>query len=253
MDRRIFSKVTPLLWVMVGLCSGINSAEAGPGGGTYYANSPAGGVSGTALRKFVDSLPGVGPPGCTQSVPPGTGTCNENNLGQFIPVAQKFATPPAGVPNDADYYEIGVVQYRKQLHSDLPLTTGNAPNGGTAPGKGTLLRGYSDLNPALGATDAAGAAARANYLGPLIIATSYDPTKPPGVNGNGKPVRVKLRNLLPTGAAGDLFIPTDTTLMGAGLGPDGSIVTRRTAPHFTFMAATPPGSAMVLPTSGQLR
>jgi len=30
---------------------------------------------------------------------------------------------------------------------------------------------------------------------------------------------VTFYNLLPTGAAGNLFIPVDTTLMGAGMGP----------------------------------
>ena len=34
-------------------------------------------------------------------------------------------------------------------------------------------------------------------------------------------MRVKFINELPTGAGGDLFIPTDTTAMGAGVGPDG--------------------------------
>ena len=32
---------------------------------------------------------------------------------------------------------------------------------------------------------------------------------------------MKFVNKLPTGAGGDLFIPTDTTAMGAGMGPDG--------------------------------
>ena len=32
---------------------------------------------------------------------------------------------------------------------------------------------------------------------------------------------MKFVNELPTGTAGDLFIPTDTTAMGAGIGPDG--------------------------------
>jgi FtsP/CotA-like multicopper oxidase with cupredoxin domain len=172
MNRHILHR---LLYVVLALAIapwGLNQALAGPGGGTYYANSPAGGASGLALRKFVDSLPGVGP-------------TNANNLGQYIPIAQKI-TPPAGVPNDGDYYEIGVVQYSEKMHSDLP--------------KKTLLRGYKDLNPAF-------ANISAHYLGPLIIAQ------------RDRPVRVKLRNLLPTGAAGDLFIPTDTTLMGAGMGP----------------------------------
>ena len=33
--------------------------NTGPVGVTWYANSPSGGGTGTALRKFVDSLPGL--------------------------------------------------------------------------------------------------------------------------------------------------------------------------------------------------
>jgi FtsP/CotA-like multicopper oxidase with cupredoxin domain len=66
------------------------------------------------------------------------------------------------------------------------------------------------------------------YLGPLIIAKTFDPTKPAGVAGNGKPVRLKFSNQLstsaagaagPFGLAGKLFLPVDTTVMGAGMGP----------------------------------
>ena len=32
--------------------------NTGPGGATWYANSPSGGTTGAALQKFVDSLPG---------------------------------------------------------------------------------------------------------------------------------------------------------------------------------------------------
>ena len=46
------------------------------------------------------------------------------------------------------------------------------------------------------------------YLGPLIVAQA------------NRPVRVKFTNHLPTGQAGNLFIPTDQSYMGAGLGPD---------------------------------
>lgn len=173
--KTLFWKMMQLLMTVAVMAWGINQAQAGPGGGTYYANSPSGGASGTALRKFVDSLPGVGP-------------ANKNNLGQYIPIAQKFtpAQLPVGVPNDGDYYELGVVQYGEKMHSDLP--------------KKTLLRGYKDLNPAFSNISA-------HYLGPLIIAK------------RNTPVRIKMRNLLPTGAAGNLFIPTDTSIMGAGMGP----------------------------------
>ena len=47
------------------------------------------------------------------------------------------------------------------------------------------------------------------WLGPVILATK------------NKPVRVVFRNLLPNGADGDLFLPTDSTLMGSGMGPMG--------------------------------
>ena len=156
---------------------GLQLAQAGPGGGTYYANSPSGGASGPAIRKFVDSLPGVGP-------------TNANNLGQYIPVATPVTGKP-GVPNDGDYYEIGVVEYAEKMHSDLT--------------KKTRLRGYVDLNPVFGV--ASSAHSRAHYLGPLIIAQ------------RDRPVRVKMTNLLPTGAAGKLFLPTDTSIMGSGIGP----------------------------------
>ena len=49
------------------------------------------------------------------------------------------------------------------------------------------------------------------YLGPIIVANK------------GTPTRIKFYNLLPTTAnGGDLFIPADVTVMGAGFGPDGS-------------------------------
>ena len=43
-----------------------------------------------------------------------------------------------------------------------------------------------------------------HYLGPTIVASK------------DRAVRIVFYNLLPTGAAGDLFLPTDTTLMGSG-------------------------------------
>jgi FtsP/CotA-like multicopper oxidase with cupredoxin domain len=137
------------------------------------------------LRKFVDALPGLG-------------AANANLLGQYIPLAN----PDTTTYPDADYYVIGLAEYHEQMNSDLPAT-------------GTLLRGYYQINSGtVGPTDHAN-----RYLGPLILARSYDPTKPAGVNGNGKAVRVLFENLLPTGAAGDLFLPVDMTVMGAGMGP----------------------------------
>ena len=126
------------------------------------------------LRKFVDSLPGLNAP---------------NNLGQQIPVATPGVLP--GFPSD-HYYEIALVEYREQMHSDLPPVVG-------ATG-GTKLRGYVQEVSGV-------AVGPPHYLGPLILATK------------GTPVRIKFTNRLPKGSGGDLFIPVDTTVMGAGMGP----------------------------------
>jgi FtsP/CotA-like multicopper oxidase with cupredoxin domain len=167
MKMRTFWNLMLLLTAIAAFPWGINMAVAGPGGGTFYANSPAGGLSGTALRKFVDSLPGVG-------------AANQNNLGQYIPLATADTTTFPG----SDYYVIGLKDYTKKLHSDLP--------------KATKLRGYYQIN---------GPDTSNQYLGPLILAKK------------DRPVRVLFENHLGLGAAGNLIIPVDTTLMGAGMGP----------------------------------
>jgi FtsP/CotA-like multicopper oxidase with cupredoxin domain len=165
-----------------------------------------------SIRKFVDSLPGLGAPGCTLGNPLGTGTCNENNLGNYIPIAVPDTTTFA----DAQYYVIGATQYTQKLHSDLPATT---------------LRGYRQENAPAGFTTLQNVN---KYLGPAIIARTNDPSKPAEVNGNGKPVRVLFKNELPVGAAGNLFLPVDPTLFGAGPGPVAGLnytQNRVTIPH----------------------
>ena len=179
-----------------------------------FANSPLptvnpdGTVTG-GLRKFIDSLPGLGPSGA-------------NNLQQFIPTG----IPDVTTYSTNDYYEIGLVEYRERMHSDLPAA-------------GTKIRGYVQLVPStwswtdtsvtpnvtynavpldtahgltqnilLNGVQAYGAF-KPHYLGPVIIAQA------------GRATRIKFTNLLPLGAAGKLFVPVDTTLMGAGVGPDG--------------------------------
>ena len=134
-----------------------------------WANSPP-------LRKFVDGLPGLN---------------TANNLGQMLPVAEPDTTTYPG----SDYYEIELVQFREQMHSDFPAVVGNKM---TATSGGTLLRGYRQTNtsnPNLLAP---------HYLGPIIV-TQKD-----------HPVRIKFTNALPTGTAGNLFVPVDTTIMGSG-------------------------------------
>ncbi|MEI7885401.1 MAG: hypothetical protein WCI30_08645 [Clostridia bacterium] len=164
-----------------------------------YANSPlpeldtAGNIiKGTGIRKFVDTLPGLG-------------IANANNLGQYLPVAVPDTTTYPG----SDYYEINLVEYREQVHSDLPATR---------------FRGYVQVNT----TDPA--ISKPNYLGPIIIAHK------------DVPVRIKFTNKLPIGSGGNLFLPVDTTVMGSGMGPIGmemgSGMTAADMPMYTQNRAT---------------
>ncbi len=199
-------------------------------GNGNYANSPLPQLStsntlvaGTGMRKFVDTLPGL----CGVTSANGNGT---NNLGQCLPIAVPDTTTFPG----SDYYEIALVQYTEQLHSDLPPT---------------LIRGYVQVEtPVIAGTgksqhvtlanvaspngQGAGAiidkngaqvygVSKIQYFGPVIIASGCDPTATNPCTP--RPVRVKFTNYLPTGSGGDLFIPYDTTYMGAGMGPGGSI------------------------------
>ncbi|MDU0457322.1 MAG: multicopper oxidase domain-containing protein [Geobacteraceae bacterium] len=148
-----------------------------------WANSPP-------LAKFVDTLPGLG-------------STKANNLGQYLSVAKPDIVTYPG----SDYYEIELVEFNERMHSDLPLP-------------GTKLRGYRQTNFGTD-TSACGGQLQppcdANFntlvpdpvhqLGPTIIAD------------RDRPVRIKFTNSLPTGSGGDLFIPVDTSVMGAGTGP----------------------------------
>ena len=152
------------------------------------------------IRKFHDALPGLG-----SGAP--------NNLGQYIPVAvpdqQTYVNAPYNGPA-SDYYEIALVEYSEQMHFDLPPTR---------------LRGYVQVSTAvvpglhIPLVDPNGAAIldannqpvfgvdHPHYLGPTIVAQK------------DRPVRVKFSNYLAKGAGGNLFIPVDTSVMGAGMGP----------------------------------
>ncbi len=185
-------------------------------------NTTTGAITG-GMRKFVDTLPGL----CGITTANGSGT---NSLGQCIPVGIPDQTTFSG----SDYYEIAVVEYYEQLHRDLPGPLNVTP---TAINTSTKLRGYVQVVPstfagAVALTTANGlttnivdslgnqvyGATKPQYLGPTIVAHGCELA----VAGcTPVPVRVKFDNYLPTGPAGDLFIPVDTTYMGAGMGPDG--------------------------------
>ena len=162
---------------------------------TYDSSGNIIGVSG-GIRKFIDSLPGLG-------------AANSNNQGHYIPVAVADQTTYF----NSDYYEIAVVEFEQNFSTDLPMTK---------------LRGYVQLETAAnyaiskhipltylatgkqiykGDGTPAIAVDYPQYLGPFIIAQ------------RDRPVRVNFTNLLPTGVFGDLFLPVDITTMGAGMGP----------------------------------
>ncbi len=133
----------------------------------------------------------------------GLGPSGANNLGQYIPVAVADTTTYPG----SDYYAIELGEYSEKMHSDLPPTR---------------LRGYRQTN--MGGTPF-------HYLGPLIIAQK------------GRPVRITFANHLPTGVAGNLFLPVDASVMGAGPGPNVSDATRiATQPN--ELCAAGPGQAV---------
>ena len=83
---------------------------------TYNADGSIASVTG-GIEKFIDSLPLLGPAGAS--------TLNS----EYLPVAVPDKTTYPG----SDYYEIAVVEFYQQMHSDLPWTK---------------LRGYVQLDTA---------------------------------------------------------------------------------------------------------
>ncbi len=226
----------------------INNAQAGSGWGdnanmadkvqTYYANSPSGlrsaatcfdanGVvatpvlgglcdSGKALRKFVDTLPGLGETAA-------------NNLGQYIPVAKATKwVNSQGVTTNDDYYELAAVEHVERMHSDLAKATKlrGYVQLETAANKATskhIALTYPDGSPIL---DTKGVQVfgydNPHYLGPVIVAM------------RGAAVRIKMINYLPLESKASFFLPVDKTAQSAGVGPDGvtPYTDNRTAVHW---------------------
>ncbi len=154
-------------------------------------------ISPGGIRKFVDTLPGLTAAGV-------------NDLGQYLPVAEADQS----TFSNTDYYVIALVQHREQMHSDLPPTLLREYvqlSTSVVPGKHValqtdLLNGTSvattmpDGSQAYGVDDP-------HFLGPVIMAQK------------DRAVRIVFYNLLPKGSDGDLFLPTDSTIMGSGPGP----------------------------------
>ena len=191
-----------------GAVTAINLVAPGFGGTGYLTTG--------GIKKFQDGLPML----CN----PSTGSCVPNNLGQYLPLAVPDTTTfttANGFDADADYYVIALVQTREQMNSSLPAT-------------GTLLREYVQLET----PDNASWSKHVELCNERLDGTGCDPIYYPGTTTQvlgvddphflgpviaatkDKPVRVVFYNLLPTGEGGDLFIPTDSTLMGAGPATD---------------------------------
>ena len=158
------------------------------------------------IRKFVNTLPGL----CGVSTP-------DPVLNQCIPLATKdtsvtFPNDPAG---GSDFYRIGLKEYSKQMHSDLPATP---------------LRGYFD-------------ASCGPHWGEASISRASDPghEEPAGARPVQQPDRDRPEH------------PGRHDLHGGWGGQrrhEQRFGLLRSAPRSTSMAATRPGSATERPTSG---
>ena len=169
---------------------------AGTGGGSGYiapqvtvvdygpAGTPlsprCGGVGQVACGSGAVVLPVIGAP-----LTPGTGI--RKFVDPMPDLKAMLAVPDTTTFSGSDFYVIGLTQYTTKMHTDLPPTT---------------LRGYCQLTAPSYNTCAAG---QPSYLGPTILASK------------NRPVRVLFKNMLPIGTGGNLFIPVDTTYMGAGV------------------------------------
>ena len=167
------------------------------------------------IKKFVTALPGLG-------------RTAANAQGQYIPVAVADTTTFPG----SDYYEIALVQYREKLSTSLPASTLRGYVQIETPVNAAQSKHfpltYPDGSPIVnGAGQQVYAVDPPQYAGPTIAAQ------------RNRPVRVKFTNYLPTGAAGNLFLPVDTTVMGAGAGPNGGNYTQNRANIHLHGGATP--------------
>jgi FtsP/CotA-like multicopper oxidase with cupredoxin domain len=195
-------------------------------GPPLYAYSPP-------IQKFSDTLPGLGKANAS-STPSNLAL----STGAYIPVAaaDKTVYKTASGSSADDYYALTENEYTQVLHSGMPPT---------------ILRGYAQVlgGAGTGGTTDATVGNVNQYLGPAIIARSYNPSLASGaalpnvtINGksygpyvNGAPVRLKVTNSLPTYLTqvpppdpsvaplggnptymSNWFLPTDVTLMGSG-------------------------------------
>ena len=165
-------------------------------------DTPGSGYMTPGIKKFVDALPGL-------CVPPACPNYLTDPTAKYVPLAVPEAKLYNGI--EADEYVIGLVQYRNYFSSSMP--------------NGALVRGYVQLETAANAGISQHYPLQNELIDGTLVDTGYFGVTPPQYLGpiigatKDKAVRIVFRNLLPTGSAGDLFLPVDFTLMGAGMGP----------------------------------
>ncbi len=183
---------------------------------SVIVSAPGEGYLSKGIKKFQDELPttcdpgtdGTGCPNVPMTTEPATGK-DSKFIPLAVPEAKDYTDPDTGTTQQADEYVIGLVQFRTKFSSDLPATlvrgyvqlSTDAVPGQQVPlynelvnGQRQLIAGYTGVTSP-------------QWMGPLIAATK------------DRPVRIVFRNLLPTGADGDLFLPVDSSGMGSGMGP----------------------------------
>ncbi|MFZ1771763.1 MAG: fibronectin type III domain-containing protein, partial [Caldilinea sp.] len=184
------------------------TASVSAGGVTAITvNTPgAGYITAGGIKKFTDPLP-------TLCAPPNCPSYATNPTAKYIPVGVPEAKTYNGIA--ADEYVIGLVQYRTLFSSSLPPTLVRGYIQLETPANAAISQHFPVTNELLDGTQVPVmkgdgtpwfAVTPPQWLGPTILATK------------DKPVRIVFYNLLPNGAAGDLFLPTDSTMMGSGEG-----------------------------------
>ncbi len=210
-------------------------------------NDPGQDYLSKGIKKFQDELPLTCDPGADGSGCPTVDTAAAPTMtDKFIPLAvpevKGYTNTETQQVEKADEYVIGVVQYRTKFATDLDPTlvrgyvqlSTDAVPGQHVPLYNELMDGTKHQVTAPDGTPYFGVTAP-QWMGPIIAATK------------DKPARIVFRNLLPTGTDGDLFLPTDSTMMGSGMGPmnmaapgnDGTVLDEVRNPDCTTITPKP--------------
>lgn len=157
------------------------------------------------IKKFTDPLPGLClPPACPTT-------------GKYIPVGVPEVKTYNGVA--ADEYVIGLVQYRTSFSSSLPPTLVRGYIQLETPANAAISQHFPVTNELMDGTKVP--VMKSDGVTPWLAVTPPQWLGPTIVSTKDRPVRIVFYNLLPIGEKGDLFLPTDSSLMGSGEGQAG--------------------------------